>query len=172
MPCFITTPNLSRWFSLWNAFTVIRLCEEGKSAALPRKPPTLGWRTTWGQSTLGSQWRWYFNCKFSIENIWFQPFATQGTFFLKFSWLQALIVPSIRYKDCFFLDDQTAQRARHLLVQLIEEQVEAAGVNNNERDAVQGEVQEEEEHPMGNWTLCLHYVGAHVEFLLKWSNFV
>ena len=30
-------------------------------------------------------------------------------------------------------------------MQLIEEQVEAAGVNNNERDAVQGEVQEEEE---------------------------
>ena len=62
------------------------------------------------------------------------------------SWLQVLIVPSIRYKDCFFLDDQTAQRARHLLVQLIEEQVEAAaGGNNNERDAVQGEAQEEEE---------------------------
>ena len=45
-------------FGLWNAFTVIRLCEEGKSAALPRKPPTLGWRTTWGQSTQGSLWRW------------------------------------------------------------------------------------------------------------------
>ena len=37
-------------------------------------------------------------------------------------------------------------RSKHLLVQLIEEQVKAAaGGNNNERDAVQGEAQEEEE---------------------------
>ena len=52
---------------------------------------------------------------------------------------------SLRYKDSFYLDEQTGQRARDLLVRLVEEQMEAGGANNNEQDAVQGEAREEEE---------------------------
>jgi len=44
-----------------------------------------------------------------------------------------------RHKDSFYLDEQTGQRARDLLVCLVEEQMEAGDANNNEQDVVQGE---------------------------------
>ena len=61
-----------------------------------------------------------------VHRIWFSP-------------------TSLRHKDSFYLDEQTGQRARDLLVCLVEEQMEAGGANNNEQDVVQGEAWEEEE---------------------------
>ena len=37
----------------------------------------------------------------------------------------------IRYKDSFFLDPATGERAKQVLHRLVEEQIEAQGANNN-----------------------------------------
>ena len=41
-------------------------------------------------------------------------------------------MPFLRFKDSFFLDEASGERAREVLLGLVEEQLDAMGPNNNE----------------------------------------